>query len=142
MVYELENYVDFKIRRFKKYNKNIISITYLKNILIIEDELLDLFVKKYEEIVNKNLNSFMIIDARNITSVDFQKVLKKLDVFKKLDKIVKDNIICIGYLINNIIFKNMANTIIKLNPPVVPIKVCNGNSEVLKFLEDVYTKKK
>ena len=82
----------------------------------------------------------MIIDARNIKSVDFEKALTKISIFKKLDKIVENNIFCISYLINNIIFKNMINTIVKLYPPAVPIKVCNENKEILKFLENIYTK--
>tara|TARA_B100001094_G_C17547482_1_gene492089 strand:- start:63 stop:491 length:429 start_codon:yes stop_codon:yes gene_type:complete len=140
MTHVLDEYVEFTIKKIKKFNKQIICITYLKESLILEDKLLELFCSKYESIVNQNKDSFMIIDARNIKSVDFEKALTKISIFKKLDKIVENNIFCISYLINNIIFKNMINTIVELYPPAVPIKVCNENKEVLKFLENIYTK--
>ena len=39
-------------------------------------------------------------------------------------------------------FKNMGNTIFKMYPPVVPVRICDENKEAIKFLENVYTKNK
>ena len=138
----LEDYVEFKIKKFKKLDKNIICLTYLKETLTINDDLLKLFIKKYVKVITENPESFLIIEARNIKNIDFNNILDKIDVFKKLDKIVEKYIYCIVYLINNTIFKNMGNTIIKMYPPVVPVRICDENKEAIKFFENVYTKNK
>ena len=132
----LEEYIKIDVKLYKKLNRKIIGLTYLKNFFEIDEKLFSSFFKKYESLIMENQGSFIIVDARNLGTVNLSSIpVDKLKRMKKLDDIVSKNIICISYIVKGIVIKNTINAVVKLFPPIVPVKVCNEPVECFQFFE-------
>jgi hypothetical protein len=139
---DLDDFIKIEVKLYKKLNKKIIGLTYLKNFFEIDEKLFQKFYTFYEKLIKENIDSFIIVDARNIGSVPLSKIpLEKLKRLRELDNIVEKNIISICYIVKGIIIKNTINCIIKLFPSVIPIKVCSETTECFEFLETVIKNK-
>tara|TARA_R110001592_G_scaffold18816_17_gene77885 strand:- start:10431 stop:10871 length:441 start_codon:yes stop_codon:yes gene_type:complete len=136
---DLEDFVEFKVKKYSKFQSNIVYITYLKETLTTDPELFDEFIKKYREslIGCGEKNTFLVVNSKEIKSIDFTYVWSKMDVISKLDDLARQYLAGTAYIINNVFFKTMGNSIMKVYKPVVPTKICNDNKEAIEFMNNV-----
>ena len=57
----LENFVEFKVKDFKKINKKIICLTYLKETLKTNDTIFNNFIETYKNLLNEHKGCFVFI---------------------------------------------------------------------------------
>ena len=139
---DLEDFVEFKVKRYSKFGSNIVYITYLKENLTTDPELFDEFIKKYKETLmdSSEKNTFLVVNSRDVKTVDFSYVWSKMDAISKLDELARQYLVGTVYIINNTFFKTMGNSIMKVYKPVVPTKICNDNKEGIKFMNNILSK--
>ena len=139
---ELEDYVEFKIKKYSKYNINILYISYIKETLTTDPKLFDEFIEKYKQMLQQSgpKNTFLIVNTRDVKNVDFSYVWSKMDIITKLDKLAVQYLIGTVYIISNQFFKTAGNSIMKVYKPVVPTKICNNNQEGMVFMNDLLSK--
>jgi len=130
----MEQEISFQIKNHKKINTKIIFITYLKEKLSRDENLLELALKEWERLIIENSKCIVIIDTRSLKSVSYEYLWSKLDRITQMDTIIKSNVICIVYLINNKIFKVMANSIMSIYKPVTKIRLSNSIEDGMKFI--------
>lgn len=135
---ELEDFVDFKVKKYSKYNSNIIYLTYVKETLSTDPELFDKFIEKYKKTLEDmgEKNAFLVVNSKEIKSIDFSYVWSKMGAIAKLDELARQYLVGTVYIINNTFFKTMGNSIMKVYKPVVPTKICNDNKEGIEFMND------
>tara|TARA_R110001592_G_scaffold207803_4_gene458782 strand:- start:130 stop:564 length:435 start_codon:yes stop_codon:yes gene_type:complete len=130
----MEQEISFQIKNHKKLNTKIIFITYLKEKLSRDENILELALKEWERLIVENSKCIVIIDTRSLKSVSYEYLWSKLDRITQMDTIIKSNVICIVYLINNKIFKVMANSIMSIYKPVTKIRLANSIEDGMKFI--------
>ena len=135
---ELEDFVDFKVKKYSKYNSNIIYLTYVKETLSTDPELFDKFIEKYKKTLEDTgeKNAFLVVNSKEIKSIDFSYVWSKMVAIAKLDELARQYLVGTVYIINNTFFKTMGNSIMKVYKPVVPTKICNDNKEGIEFMNN------
>jgi hypothetical protein len=136
---DLEDYVEFKVKKYSKFDVNIVYITYLKEVLTTDPKLFDQFIEKYREtlISTGEKKAFLVVNSKEVKSVDFTYIWSKMDVIAKLDELARQYLVGTVYIINNSFFKTMGNSIMKVYKPVVPTKICNDNKEGIEFMNKV-----
>lgn len=136
---DLRDFVEFKVKKYSKFETNIVYITYLKETLTTDLELFDKFIKEYKETLISccEKKAFLIVNCKEIKSVDFSYVWSKMDTISKLDELARQHLVGTVYIINNTFFKTMGNSIMKVYKPVVPAKICNDNKEGIEFMNNV-----
>jgi len=138
----LEDYVEFKIRKYSKYNTQIIYLTYLKETLSTSPYLFDLFLKKYRETLKETgvKKGFLVVNSKEIKNVDFSYVWSKMGAISKLDDLAREYLLGTVYVIDNVFFKTAGNSIMKVYKPVVPAKICSDNKESIEFMNNTLSK--
>lgn len=142
MTKNLDDYVEFKVKYFKKYDIKILCITYLKEILVIEDDIFYKFLDKYKNSMIENKKCFLFVESRNIKSINFSDIISKANDIALLDPVARETLHGVVYFINNPFFKSMGNNIMKLYKPAVDTKICNDNEEAMEFCKNILNKKK
>lgn len=137
----MDKEINFQIKNHKKLNTKIIFITYLKQTLSTDEKLLELALKEWERLIIENSKCVIIVDTRILKSVSYEYLWSKLDRITQMDTIIKSNVICIVYLINNKLFKVMANSIMSIYKPVTKIRLSNCIEDGMKFINSVCPKK-
>ncbi len=136
---DLEDYVEFKVKKYSKFGVNILYMTYLKEVLTTDPKLFDQFIEKYKETLISigEKESFLVVNSKEVKSVDFTYIWSKMDAIAKLDDLARQYLVGTVYIINNTFFKTMGNSIMKVYKPVVPTKICNDNKEGIEFMNNV-----
>ena len=139
---DLNDYVEFTIKKYSTYNTNIIYLTYLKDTLTTSPQLFDAFLKKYKESLEKigPKSGFLVVNSKEINSVDFSYIWSKMGAIAKLDNLAREYLVGTVYIINNTFFKTMGNSIMKVYVPVVPTKICSDNKESIEFMDSTLSK--
>ena len=136
---DLDDFVEFREKRYSKFESNIVYITYLKETLTTDPKLFDEFINKYKQILTGSgeKKAFVVVNSKEIKSVDFSYVWSKMDAISKLDELARQYLVGTVYIINNTFFTTMGNSIMKVYKPVVPTKICNDNKEGIEFMNNV-----
>ena len=136
---ELEDYVEFKVKKYSKYNSTIVYITYIKETLTTDPELFDQFIDTYKKTLEsvEEKNAFLVVNSKEIKNIDFSYVWSKMGAIAKLDELAREYLVGTVYIINNTFFKTMGNSIMKVYKPVVPTKICNDNKDGIDFMNKV-----
>ena len=113
---ELEDYVEFKIKKYSKYDIEIIYLTYIQETLNTDPEIFESFLQKYkkslEEVGKKK--GFLVVNSKEIKNVDFTYIWSKMGAIAKLDDLAREYLVGTVYIIKNTFFKTMGNSIMKL----------------------------
>lgn len=123
-------------RKIANCEDNIISIIYNEEKLVEDEESIRKFIDDYRKTIEENKNSFVIVDLRKLKKINYEFVWKNMNKVNEIDNFVKDNVKGICYTINSNIVKKLANTVLKVYKPVVTIKICSNNKEVLDFIKN------
>ena len=69
----LEDFVEFKVRKYSKYSTNIIYLTYIKETLTTDPVLFDQFIEKYKKTLADlgEKNAFLVVNSKEIKNIDF-----------------------------------------------------------------------
>lgn len=138
----MEDFVEFRIKKNKKHNVNIVYITYMQTKLSTNSELFQLFLKKYKNILVESAKtseggkSFLIINTTNVKSVDMSYVWSVMNEISELDSITLKYIKGSVYIINNSFIKLSVKAVMKIFKPVIPTKICQDSRETLEFMEN------
>ena len=135
----LEDFVEFKVKKYSKYNTNIVYLTYIKETLTTDPVLFDEFIEKYKKTLSEigEKNAFLVVNSKEIKNIDFSYVWSKMGAIAKLDDLAREYLIGTVYIINNTFFKTMGNSIMKVYKPVVPTKICNDNKEGIEVMNSI-----
>ena len=109
---------EFSLKNHKRFNKKI----------LFDDDF-----KKYEDFLNNNEQLTIIVDARNVKSASTSLAVRKLSLFKKIEPLVKKNVISCSIIINNPIIKTILSTLTRLQPFVVPYKTVSDRQQAMDF---------
>lgn len=135
----LEEFVEFKVKKYSKYNTNLLYLTYIKETLTTDPELFDKFIEKYKKTLIQAGEDklFLIVNSREVKNVDFSYIWSKMGMISKLDELARQYLLGTVYIISNSFFKTMGNSIMKVYKPVVPTKICNDNKEGIEFMNHI-----
>jgi len=134
----MEEYLDMNLKYSKIFDKKILMISFIKDKIDSNQEVVDQFLEKYIDILEKQGPIILMLDLRTIKEIDFSFVWKNANKFsKKLCDPEKKNLTCEAVILDNKYFKSMADAVHKIYPPKIPLKICSDNSEAIKFIKSV-----
>lgn len=124
---------EFSLKNHKRYNKKILFIMFEENTVINDEKRIDDDFKKYVEFLTENDQLTIIVDARNVKSASSSLAIRKVGLFKKIEPLVKKNVISCSIIINNQIIKTILSTLTKMQPFVVPYKTVSDRQQAMEF---------
>lgn len=134
----LSQYVEFKFRK----EKNILTLTCLKDEIPCNDELLEFGVEKYKKFLLSNKPMVVIVDVRLMQKINASYVWNKVGkIFADIEPIALEKVICGSVLLNNNMLKILVNSILKVYPAKRPFNISSNYEEAMRFVKEVTSKK-
>ena len=139
----MDQYIDFKIKNFSKYNKKIACFSSKVKKIPSDENLLHQVMEKYRTVLEENPGIVTFIDARLVEEVPLTLIWSKISKYAvEIDKVAKKNLYCSVIYISNKTTKTFVNSVLQVYKPVAPTKLCNTNEEGMKFVVNVIERKK
>jgi hypothetical protein len=130
-----EELFTMNLKQLVNCEKKALTIIYKNEKLTEDEENIKYFVEKYKKFIQDNKGCAVIIDLRSLKKINYEFVWKNMNKVKEIDDIIKDNVTCISYIINSGLVKKLTNAILKVYKPVVDVKICTNNKEVIEFIK-------
>ena len=139
----MDQYIDFKIKNFTKYNKKIACFSSTVKKIPSDENLFHQVMEKYKTVLEENPGIITFIDARLVEEVPLALIWSKISKYAiEIDKIARKNLYCSVIYISNKTTKTFINSVLQVYKPVAPTKLCTTNEEGMKFAVSVIEKKK
>jgi hypothetical protein len=139
----MDQYIDFKIKNFTKYNKKIACFSSKVKKIPPDENLFHQVMEKYRTVLKENPGIITFIDVRLVEEVPLTLIWSKISKYAiEIDKVARINLCCSVIYISNKTTKTFVNSILQVYKPVAPTKLCTTNEEGMKFIMSVIERKK
>lgn len=130
----MDDFVVMKLKNHKEYNKKILFVMVTCNELALDKSTMQMIMDDYKNYLNKNKDLSIIYDTRQLSRMSARTAWEGASMICKFNDIARQNVIASCVIMENKTIKNLFNTVTKVHPPVVPLKVVDNNQQALDFV--------
>lgn len=130
----MDDIVVMKLKNHKEYNKKILFVLVTCKELKLDKNIMKKVIDEYKKYLDENKNLSIIYDTRQLSYLNPRTAWEGASMICNLNDIARQNVIASCVIMENRSIRSLFNTVSRVHPPVVPLKVVENNQQAMEFV--------